>query len=521
MKAERKFKNNYESYLLLSFIIISICIISFVLFKSPQLGVADQGDFDRVMNSSGLSLLDSYSSNSKFNRFYNYIITDYIITDNFDYPITIVSSSLTWLIALISFICKLLNQNIFKTQYLAVAYSILYIFSITMILKYLNIKNKFKLTLISLLTLFILFDGNYILWFNSLYGEPMMLTTLLIFIATCSYYIDYKYVKKNTDKLTSKLVLIILAGFLLLGSKMQLLTALPFLIVLISKILIDNCNLLSKRNFILLIVLFLIMIIYPLKINAVNTNISKDTQYNSVFFGILNESKTPKQDLIDLGLNPDMAVEAGKHSYLDESEYVKYVPKTEITEQEFYSKMKNSKLAKFYLTHPIRLINGLKYTASKAFYTGTPLGKTSIKYSKEPIIEFNRFTNWSYFRENFIPKKLSFIIATFIIVFLFSLYKYFKNKNNLELRNKIFLLWIIMLIGTVQFPMPFVGNGKADTAKQLFLFNFIFDILLIIIACYIFSKILTLYKLCYSRKFKFSMKKIILFISNIQNLMLL
>lgn len=490
MKPERKFKNNYTSYLLLGFIIIAICIISFVLFKSPQLGVADQGDFDRVMNSSGLSLLDSYSSNPNFNRFYDYIITDYKITDNFNYLITIISSSLAWLIALINFICKVLNQNIFKTQYLAVAYSVLYIFSITMILKYLNIKNRFKLTLIALLTLFILFDGNYILWFNSLYGEPMMLTTLLIFITTCLYYINYKYVKKNTDKLTSKIVLIILAGFLLLGSKMQLLTALPFLIILISKILIDNRHLLPKRNFKLLIVLFLIMIIYPLQINIVNKGIGKDTQYNSVFFGVLNGSKTPEQDLIDLGLNPDMAVEAGKHSYLDESEYVKYVPRTEITEQEFYSKMGNAKLAKFYLTHPIRFINGLEYTSSKAFYTSTSLGKTSMEYSKEPTIKFNRFANWSYFRENFMPKNLLFIIGIFLIVFLLSIYKYVKNKNNQELKNKIFLLWTIIFIGAVQFPMPFVGNGQADTAKQLYLFNFIFDILLIIIVTYCLSKII-------------------------------
>ncbi len=46
-----------------------------------------------------------------------------------------------------------------------------------------------------------------------------------------------------------------------------------------------------------------------------------------------------------------------------------------------------------------------------------------------------------------------------------------------------------MFIAAIQFPMPFVGNGKADTAKQLFLFNFIFDLLLIITASYAFSKI--------------------------------
>ena len=37
-----------------------------------------------------------------------------------------------------------------------------------------------------------------------------------------------------------------------------------------------------------------------------------------------------------------------------------------------------------------------------------------------------------------------------------------------------------MLIGVIQYPMPFIGNGQADTSKQLFLFNFIFDILIVV-----------------------------------------
>ena len=38
--------------------------------------------------------------------------------------------------------------------------------------------------------------------------------------------------------------------------------------------------------------------------------------------------------------------------------------------------------------------------------------------------------------------------------------------------------------------MPYVGNGQADTAKQLFLFNFIFDIFFVLIASIITSKII-------------------------------
>ncbi|MBY6914840.1 hypothetical protein FDB42_01790 [Clostridium botulinum] len=504
-----KSKSNLNRFLFLTFIIASLSIISFILFKYPHMGVADQGDFDRVMNASGISLLDSDKNNPNFVRFYNYIVTDYTISD---FPETILGitteSSVSILILIVSIFCKLFNNSIFRTEYLAIAYSIIYILSITMILKYLNIKNSLKLTFIGILSLFVLFDGNYIIWFNSFYGEPMMLSSLLLLIASILYYINYRYVKNKTNKIMSKIVYILLASLLFLTSKMQVITTIPFLLILLIKIILDNKKFLSKKKFVSLIVILVLVILHPLSINSFNGSISNDTQYNSVFYGILNGSKTPKQDLIDLGLNPDMASEAGKHSYLDHDKYVKYIPKSEITNEEFYSKMSNSKLAKFYLTHPVRLIQGMQYTASKAFYTSTVLGKTSIDYSTEPTIKFNRFTFWSDFRENYLPKNLLFIISTFLLIFIYTFYLYIRNKNNEELKNKVFLIWTIMFIAAIQFPMPFVGNGRADTAKQLFLFNFIFDILLILIAYYIFSKILTLYKLCCSRKFKFFRKKL-------------
>ena len=263
---------------------------------------------------------------------------------------------------------------------------------------------------------------------------------------------------------------------------------LPFIILLIGKIVWDNRQVLSKYNLLITVFLFICLIAYPITINISSGSLSKDTQYNSVFYGVLNGSDTPKQDLIDMGLNPDMAVEAGKHSYLPDDEYVKYVPRTEITEKEFYSKMSNGKLAKFYLTHPKRLIEGMQYTASKAFYTSTDLGKASQSYSEKEITTFSRFTGWSYIRENLLPKKLWFIISIYLVMFIYSVITYSRNKNNPNMKIKSLLILTLIFISGLQFPMPFVGNGQADTGKQLYLFNFIFDIFFILIILYIIFK---------------------------------
>lgn len=485
---------NLKNYNKILFAILGILIVITILFITPQVGIADQGDFDRIMTVSGLSLLDSDMNNPNFVRFYSYIVTDYKITHIDNVFNAILGSSLGYLIIFITSICKLIGQNTFKTQYLAIFYSIIYILAFTIILNSLNIKDNIKFLIASLLILFVFFDGNYLIWFNSLYGEPMMLITLLLFIASVFNYIHYKYRIKETEKITSKIVYILLAAFLFLGSKLQVFTSIPFIVILVSKIIYDNKCYLTKISFISLWALLCIVIAYPVKFNMNSGSLIKDTEYNSVFYGILNGSETPKQDLIDLNLNPNMAAEAGKHAYLDSDEYTKYVPRTPITEEEFYNNISNSKLAKFYLTHPLRLLKGMEYTASKAFYTSTSLGKYYQSYSEAPVREFHRFTIWSFLRENILPQNLYFIISVYLIIFFFSLYKYSKNKSNPEIKTKIFLLWTIMLISIVQFPMPFVGNGKADTSKQLFLFNFIFDGLLLLVFSYILFKISDLAK---------------------------
>jgi hypothetical protein len=490
MKIKRSIVNPYKVLLT----IIAILTIAGVLFIKPEVGVADQGDFDRIMRISGLTLLDSDKNNADFIRFYDYIVPEYKINEIDKISDTVRGSSLSYLIVFINEICKNFGQNIFKTQYLAVIYSVMYVVAFTVILKSINIKDNIKLIIIPILIILIFFDGNYLIWFNSLYGEPMMIVTFALFIASVLNYIHYKYVIKRNGSMLMRIISILLAAYLFIGSKLQVSVSLPFIVIIIVKIIWENRNCLNRISTAALCICVYAMILYPAGISRNSNNLSKDTEYNSVFYGILNGSKTPKQDLAELGLDSDLYVEAGKHSYLDTDEYVKYVPGTEITDEEFYSKISNLKLVEFYLIHPVRLLKGTEYTAGKAFTTSTTLGKCSQSYRENPVIEFHRFTFWSYFRERIIPKNLYSIGIIYFIIMLVSIHKYIKNKLDLELRSKIFLLWIAMLIGAVQFPMPFVGNGRADTAKQLFLFNFIFDGLLLMVLRYILLKILKVIK---------------------------
>lgn len=481
--------NKKENLIITCFIILSIVIIGFVLFKAPYPGVADQDDFYRVMASSGLGLTDAVKNNPNFNRFFQYIVTDYQILDqSFSQIIySITNTTMAIPIYLISFICGIFGTSIFKTSYLAIFYAVFYLLSMVLILKYLNIKNNLKLILLSALTLFVFFDGNYLVWFNSLYGEPMMLVSLLLFLASTLYYLHYKNTVKSDKNVTLRIFFIISSSFLLLGSKLQLMTAIPVVLFIVIKALYENRKVLNKFAIAIFALMLIGVIIYPINASKNNVGISKDNNYNSVFYGVLKDSPDPIQDLIDMGLDPDLASEAGKHAYEPTEKYKKYVPRTPLTEEVFYKNMSRGKLVKFYLTHPKRFFEGMEYTTDSAYYTSTALGKYSQSEVSEPTSEFKRFTTWSYIRENFMPRSLFFISIIFIIAIAVSAFIFLINKNVKEIKDKIYLYWCLLFLAVLQFPMPFVGNGHADTSKQLYLFNFIFDIILVSLVYVIFS----------------------------------
>jgi hypothetical protein len=476
---------NLLKYLWVVLGLVGLLIIAYVLCQSPQPGVADQGDFDRVMNVSGLELKPEQINDPGFVRFLDYPVTEYRISavsaPNLLKRLS--ATSMAYLITLINSICLLLGKDTFKTAYLAAAYVIMYSCAFYVIFKHLNVKNRLKLTLFVLIAFFVFLDGNYLVWFNSLYGEPMMITTLALYIAAWLYYIYHRHIVKSANTIFLTMVPIFAAAFLFLGSKLQVISALPVIILMLINLWRENRGLLKPRQVWLFGIFSLILVAYSLGYAYTNKQMSEYTRYNSLFYGILKDSPNPAQDLLDLGLSPDMAADAGKHAFLEEREYVRYVPLSDITREEFYNKISNADLVRFYITHPQRLAAGMQYTADHAFTTSTVLGKYQRADIEKPVSEFDRFTAWSSLREKYLPRSLWFLIFSYGLATGVSVLMYIKRRGVKEVESGLRLFWAVMLIGLLQFPMPLVGNGQADTAKQLFLFNFTFDIVLVVLSC--------------------------------------
>lgn len=473
--------------LALAIIIVAGIILVFVLFKNPMPGVADQGDFQRVMDVIGLDEKER-DTEAFHSHWYRYVTPEYKIVP-LDYKRLVgitPTTSMIYPTTAARVLSRILGREFFSTKLLAVVYALVYMLSLYMCIKYVSVKKRATAIFLGILSLIILLDGNYLIWFNSLYGEPMMITGLLFFTGSVLY------VLKDIDSLDWKKVLLLcVAALLFLGAKMQCFVAFPFIILMMIRI-ISYKNKISldvnlRRVFTVstIILTFYVGGIYI----QINGTCGIDTEYNSVFYGILKDSPEPEKDLAVLGLSPDMSAEAGKHAYLPKEQYVKYIPWSELTKIEFNEKVSNFKLLGFYLSQPKRLIEAMQYTASQSFDTRGYLGKFEKAAVNEYTYTFNRFTFWSDYRNLLLPKDLVFLIFFYTSVITVSLYKYINIKSDKVSCMKIELFILIVIIGILQFPMPYIGNGAADTAKQLFLFNYSFDITFLVAATWLFDYI--------------------------------
>ncbi|KZL92017.1 hypothetical protein [Clostridium magnum] len=466
---------------------LTACIIAlFTLFSPPMPGIADQGDFERVMKVTGLGNTKMQDAS----HWFKYVVTEYeaLPTSFSRLSGEIPTTSMIYPITIGKLLCSVIGYNYFDTRILAFIYLVLYMTGLYICLRCIHFKNISTAIFFSILSVFVLVDGNYLVWFNSLYGEPMMIVGFLLFISSILYLL-----KHREDKPYKKFLFIFISSVLFLGSKAQCFIALPLVVFIILRVIkINRKQLFTKTNIFLIITILALTFYVKGTYSQINASCGVDTKFNSVFYGILKNSQNPKEDLELLGLSPDLSVEAGKHAYLPKEAYVKYVPWSDITNKEFNEKISNIKLVKFYILQPDRLLKGMEYTASKSFHTETALGKYEKSKVPKYTPEFNRFTLWSDFRNFKLPKTLSFIVTFYILIFLFSVIEYIKHKHDAVVTLRIEILWIIILIGIMQFPMPYIGNGEADTAKQLFLFNYTFDITFLAASTWIFNKLVSL-----------------------------
>lgn len=464
------------------------------------IGVANNGDFDRVTSSAALEYLTEGND-----RYFYYVNECYRIglgavftaaeaaaqVDTATQPALQESilgglyvtthMILVWLTVFVS----ALFSGIYSIRLLAAVYGVLFIYAL-----FLGVGGITKLYgkaagwIAAAAAVFMFCDLGYLAYFNSFYGEAAAYVFLMLaagaFIAMLA----------QDKPRPQQLVLFSAAVVMFTGSKQQNIPLMILFLCFFARLF----YLYKDRLWRTITVAFscIMVLISVVTMLLVSREIYQINIHQAVFFGILRLSDDPKADLKELGLPEELSVLAG-HTYYEDD--VKYPPKSEYMQREFFGRISYGKIIKYYLTHPGRLWQAMEKTSKSAYEimpgylgsftkeAGLPAGTTA-----KPFALYDRLRKWM-FTSNPFP------IYVTILFYVFSvgagLTAYLRRRSQ-KTRTLIEFLAVIAAMGVMQFAIPYLADGDGDLNKHLFLFNVAVDILL-------FCEIVAAVSICRSR----------------------
>ncbi|WP_238652240.1 hypothetical protein [Paenibacillus piscarius] len=436
-------------------------LIIYLLFTGPFRGVADNGDFLRMMNTIGLNYLDAAESYA--DRFFSFSHSGFAYDDLFRgfYP-----SSQILVVLVPRLIAGLVHGSYFDIRILAAVYGLLLLAATWLIVKVGAKASYVTGLLLGAAVLFVFYDIGYLAYFNSLFGEPVSMVFMLL-----TFALGLRLVSQERPTPRS-LVLFFVAVLFLVCSKIQNApVGLAFALIFLRLRMLNGTGNWRKLALTLAVSTALVSVIMyaaaPKELKHINL-------YQTVFFGILNESPDVRGDLRDLGLPERLEVLAGTN-YFQGDTAIKQDDPSLIPD--FYDRVSHKDVLFFYLKHPVRLLDNMKYAAENSmsirpYY----LGSYEKSEGKQPGAVAGIYSGWSELKNKHLPHSLGFLAIFYLVYYAGVLYQYFRSK---ETAGRIAgeLMMLLGLIGLFSFLVPILGDGRADIGKHLFLFNVSFDMM--------------------------------------------
>lgn len=487
-------KNKYRLLNIIILIFIFMYIV-FALFGTNEVGIANNGDYNRTIYPLGMDFLKSQN-------FFYYIdkfeiatesesvvdILKFILFEDKENIYEYVSTqSIIIKMAMVGNVIynKIVNAElkIFDLSFLGLIYSALYSLAIWLIYRFNKKENFVYNALLLSMLLFIFCDIGYLLYFNSFFGEAVTVVFLLMTFGLATYI----FRKDNFNILG--VVLFYISAIMFTGGKVAN-SVLGFLIAIFSL----SFLLIRRDKLMKMVVVFgsiILILVSGYFYNSSPKWMNDVTTYQSVFFGILKDSDTPEKDVEELGLDKKYAVLKDTHGY--GSDYPLDIKSDEFSE-DFYEKITPFNVLKFYLKHPVRFIDKLKISAENSINISPAyLGNYKSEDKLERLALTKRFSFYSELRKNVSGHSFEFIIAfltLYLIIIIYNAVGVLKDiKNNKNKLVHILFYFLLWMSTSSQFVIPIIGNGEADLAKHMFLFIACFDIMIILGILYIFNNI--------------------------------
>ncbi len=461
---------------------IIVLLLSFsVLYLGDNVGLSDNGDFRRVLIVNNMEYADESNHYYLFKQDYKMKVEGdtffgkihYLCTANSDEDIysspqfIIIKASKVMNFIVNTVLAK--DETDYNIAYLAFIYILMLSASAWGIFTFFADKSvKLRIT-VFILFIFIFCDAGYLLYFNSLYGEPLQYVSVMLLIS-----LGLLIYKRPT---IPKVACFFISLYMFAGSK---LANVPYSIV-VSLLSLSFIFLRRGRLYkagVAVCVLVTAVCICKLYI-SIPEWMHYDTTYQSVFFGAVKESETAEKDLEQLGIDKKYLPLVNTNAYMNADEYPIDITTPEF-KTDFYDKISKADVIFFYMRHPVRFIKELAFSIENA----SSLRPLNTGTSRTVLMsDTNRFSAWSNIR--IATKFLYNPYIVFFIAIIMTVYVVMVNiflvKSKRETDEKrlymIMALYVLITGLWINMCVPVIGNGEADIMKHMFLFTHCMDIL--------------------------------------------
>ena len=467
--------------------LLCLTVMILVLFV-PRIGAYNNGDFGRMMDAMGLV----HTPENYFDPAVQYqkVIERYDYLEPYDWTrIRPGKMELTqsWLSALMRTLYELAGVP-FSTAVLAVFHLLTLTLCVYELLTALYRQWGRGAALVGGFGYLVLFCGSYNLgWLNSLFGEGIAFVGLLLVLAA-----SVRTIQAQTGAGRRwGLLLLAFSSVYLACAKAQYAVLAPVLLLWWAVLAVSTAEGKKKKwvsaGGAVLVAVFLGSC--ALGVYSNNESISsQDTLYSGLMNGILLYADDPEGALEDLGLDPGLIADKGKHPYLPKEDYY-CPPRTEKAEELLYSKVSSTKYLMWYLKHPKAFWRLLDDTAG---YAADPMpdfnlyvGETNVG----PHRTVNKCNLWAQIRPQLLPRRFVGYILLFGILAILAMRTILHRAVDKKRKLYAGLLLVLLTLGAMQYPLPMVGNGRSDPIKQLYLFREVVDVLLLMIAAWAAAKL--------------------------------
>lgn len=452
-----------ESAVLLAAAVIIVCL----LMVRPLVGIANNGDFERIMGTVGLADLQPEEPFAE--KYFTYFHSQYAISH-----VGLggyISTQLIPVFIAAGINLALFSRELFDIRFLAALYAALFMGALYLLMRWGRTASKTVNVVVAVLLVFVFADIGYMAYFNSLFGEA---TTFVFLLLTIGFGLALS--RKSDHPSIGLLVCFFASAFMLVGSKIQYAPA-GIVLALLGFRLWGLRSDRKWRRTAAGLSAFLVIASAGFYLSAPK-EISSINKYQTVFFGILKDSPTPEKDLEALGISPKLAVLAGTNYFTPDTPIKQNDPQLK---EEFYDKISHFKVLGFYLTHPGRFVQKLERAAENSMFIrpyylgnyekaeGKPAGAVSLAFSF-----------WSEFKKDALPNSLLSVIVLYI-VYYGGLLVFWKLHTSRFLRLAAEMMAAVGAVGAMAFVTPLIGDGEADLGKHLFLYTLCYDVMAVAI----------------------------------------